>query len=94
MKAHDLSHACLVFYSTQLSMTAEGVSRTSFLKNTFAAAATFTVAAPAFAEIDNPVVPLLGGGDKVRPWSDGRMDWMPMLLAVTLSASLPPSLPL
>ncbi|KAG5181360.1 photosystem II 12 kDa extrinsic protein [Tribonema minus] len=52
--------------STQLSMTAQPVDRMAFLKSAATAAVVaVSVAAPALAEIDNPVVPFLGGGDKV-----------------------------
>lgn len=43
--------------------------RGEFLKNAASAAAVFGViagaAAPVVAEVDNPVVPFLGGGDKI-----------------------------
>ena len=42
------------------------VDRMAFLKSAAVGAAVVAgVAAPALAEIDNPVVPFLGGGDKV-----------------------------
>ncbi|CAN0488482.1 unnamed protein product, partial [Ectocarpus sp. 12 AP-2014] len=36
-----------------------------FLKSAAGAAALLGLAAPALAEVDNPVVPFLGGGDKI-----------------------------
>lgn len=41
-------------------------SRADFLKSAATAAAVFGVAvAPVVAEVDNPIVPFLGGGDKI-----------------------------
>lgn len=40
-------------------------SRGDFLKSAVSAAAGFAVAAPVLAEVDNPIVPFLGGGDKI-----------------------------
>lgn len=48
-------------------MSAENspASRGAFLKNAVSAAAVFGLAAPVLAEVDNPIVPFLGGGDKI-----------------------------
>lgn len=40
-------------------------NRGDFLKSAAGAAALLGLAAPALAEVDNPVVPFLGGGDKI-----------------------------
>lgn len=41
-------------------------SRADFLKSAVSAAAVVGIAAaPVLAEVDNPVVPFLGGGDKI-----------------------------
>lgn len=52
-----------------MAMSMEGsssASRGDFLKSAVSAAAVFGVAAaPVIAEVDNPVVPFLGGGDKI-----------------------------
>ncbi|CAB1105357.1 unnamed protein product [Ectocarpus sp. CCAP 1310/34] len=48
------------------TMSAESpASRGDFLKSAAGAAALLGLAAPALAEVDNPVVPFLGGGDKI-----------------------------
>mmetsp|Transcript_746 Transcript_746/g.1088 ORF Transcript_746/g.1088 Transcript_746/m.1088 type:complete len:156 (-) Transcript_746:38-505(-) len=50
---------------TQLSMSAKPVDRISFIKSAAAVVGAVSFASPALAEIDNPIVPFLGGGDKV-----------------------------
>ena len=61
---------CALVTCRQLSMSMEPVNRMDFLKSAVTAVAVAGVAAaPALAEIDNPVVPFLGGGDKVRTMS-------------------------
>lgn len=47
-------------------MSAEApASRGDFLKNAVGAVAVLGLAAPALAEVDNPIVPFLGGGEKI-----------------------------
>eukprot|EP00752_Nemacystus_decipiens_P004468 g4080.t1 len=52
--------------SSTTTMSAESpASRGDFLKQAVGAAAVLGLAAPALAEVDNPIVPFLGGGDKI-----------------------------
>ncbi|CAM9490511.1 unnamed protein product [Pylaiella littoralis] len=51
--------------STKMSAQDSPASRGDFLKSAVGAAALLGLAAPVLAEVDNPVVPFLGGGDKI-----------------------------
>ncbi|CAM9388725.1 unnamed protein product [Choristocarpus tenellus] len=56
----------LIFSNTVMSAEKpEAMSRGDFLKSAASAAAIFGLAAPVLAEVDNPVVPYLGGGEKI-----------------------------
>lgn len=63
-----MPHSSCTLSSTTV-MSAENTtpaSRGDFLKSAVSAAAVFGLAAaPVLAEVDNPIVPFLGGGDKI-----------------------------
>ncbi|CAM9622288.1 unnamed protein product, partial [Hapterophycus canaliculatus] len=63
---HALPTARMSSSATTMSAQKDSpASRGDFLKTAAGAAALLGLAAPALAEVDNPVVPFLGGGDKI-----------------------------